>query len=113
MIGAVLGSVAIVVLILARILVSVVYGVIRAQNRSRNVYVSNKDAGIRQPAYDHIDLPEFKDDNDQRGVDRRYNGPPNLKSTGTMGMITMRSKMMLMRSGTPERGMMIPLSITI
>ena len=76
-IGAVLGSVAIVVLILAGILVSVVCGVIRAQNRSRNVYVSNKDAGIPQPVYDHIDLPELKDDNDQRGVDRRYNGPPN------------------------------------
>ena len=75
-IGAVLGSVAIVVLILAGILVSVVCGVIRAQNRSRNVYVSNKDAGIPQPVYDHIDLPELKDDNDQR-VDRCYNGPPN------------------------------------
>ena len=64
-IGAVLGSVAIVVLILAGILVSVVCGVIRAQNRSRNVYVSNKNAGIPQPVYDHIDLPELKDDNDQ------------------------------------------------
>ena len=75
-IGAVLGSVAMVVLILAGILVVVVCGVIHAQNRSRNVYVSNKDAGIPQPVYDYIDLPELKDDNGQR-VDRRYNGPPN------------------------------------
>ena len=74
-IGAVLSSVA-VVLILAGILIVVVCGVIRAQNRSRNVYVSNKNAGIPQPVYDHIDLPELKDD-DNRGVDRRYNGPPN------------------------------------
>ena len=37
---------------------------------------SNKDAGVPQPVYDYIDLPELKDDND-RGVDRRYNGPPN------------------------------------
>ena len=74
-IGAVLSSVA-VVLILAGILIVVVCGVIRAQNRSRNVYVSNKDAGIPQPVYDHIDLPELKNDDD-RGVDCHYNGPPN------------------------------------
>ena len=74
-IGAVLSSVA-VVLILAGILVVVVCGVIRAQNRRRNVYVSNKNAGIPQPVYDHIDLPELNVDDD-RGVDRRYNGPPN------------------------------------
>ena len=75
-IGAVLGTVAVVVLILAGILAVAVCGVIRAQNRSRKVYVANKDAGILQPVYDYIDLPELKDGHDQR-VDRRYSGPPN------------------------------------
>ena len=72
MIGAVLGSAAIIiVLIIARILAAVC-GVICAQNKSRKVHTSNKDARISQPVYDYIDLPEHKDDHDQ-SVDR----PPN------------------------------------
>ena len=75
-IGAVLGTIAVVVLIIAGILAVAVCGVIRAQNRSRKVYVSNKDTGIPQPVYDYIDLPEHKDSHDQR-VDHRYSGPSN------------------------------------
>ena len=69
-IGAVLGSAAIiVVLIIAGILAVVVCGVI---HKRRKVCTSNEDAGVPQPVYDYIDLPEFKDDNDQ-SVDH----PPN------------------------------------
>ena len=75
-IGAVLGTIAVVVLIIAGILAVAVCGVIRAQNRSRKVYVSNKDTGIPQPVYDYIDLPVHKDSHDQR-VDHRYSGPSN------------------------------------
>ena len=70
-IGAVLGSAAIIIMILAGIL-AVVCGVIYAQNKSRTVCTSSKDAGVPQPVYDYIDLPELKDDHDQ-GVDH----PPN------------------------------------
>ena len=75
-IGAVLGTIAVVVLIVAGILAVAVCSVIRAQNRSKKVYVSNKDTGIPQPVYDYIDLPEHKDSHGQR-VDHRYSGPSN------------------------------------
>ena len=75
-IGAVLGTIAVVVLIIAGILAVAVCSVIRAQNRSKKVYVSNKDTGIPQPVYDYIDLPEHKDSHGQR-VDHRYSGPSN------------------------------------
>ena len=55
-IGAVLGSAAIIIVILAGIL-AVVCGVIYAQNKSRTVCASNRDAGDPQPVYDYIDLP--------------------------------------------------------
>ena len=47
-------------------------GVIHTQNKSRTVCASNRDAGVPQPMYDYIDLPELKDDHDQ-GADH----PPN------------------------------------
>ena len=39
-------------------------GVIYTQNKSRTVCASNRDAGVSQPVYDYIDLPELKDDHD-------------------------------------------------
>ena len=65
MIRAVLGSAAIIIVLILAGILAVVCGVIHAQNRSRKVCVSNKDAGVPQPVYDYIDLPELKDDHDQ------------------------------------------------
>ena len=71
-IGIVLGSVTAIILILSGLLAVVVCGVFRTQNKSRKVHVSNKGAGIQQPVYDYIDLPEL-----DAGIDRRYSGLPN------------------------------------
>ena len=76
-IGAVLGSVAVVILILAGLLAVVVCRVFRTQRKSRtevHIVSSNKGAGVQQPVYDYIDLPELKLDDT---IDRRYSGVPH------------------------------------
>ena len=82
-VGAILGAVAVVTLILAGLLAVIVCRVFRTQRESRKVHVSIANhAGVHQPVYDYIDLPEHKLDHDHgsAGVDRRYSGLPNQVS---------------------------------
>ena len=82
-VGAIVGVVAVVTLILAGMLAVIVCRVFRTQRESRKVHVSiAKGAGVQQPVYDYIDLPEHKLDHDHgsAGVDRRYSGLPNQVS---------------------------------